>query len=76
MSKPRSGERSVTTQTPWSSVPLGRAHRPWFERYEDWRPSSYRHHQTGEEDAVEIESHWTASKREKLGIHPTLRRRA
>ena len=50
--------------------------RGLVERPEDWRWSSYRHYQTGEEGVVEIESHWTASKREKLGIHPTFRRRA
>jgi putative transposase len=37
---------------------------------EDWDWSSFRHYLTGEDSAVEIESHWTASKRERLGIHP------
>ena len=41
-------------------------------RPEDWLWSSFRHYLTGEEGAVEIESHWTASRREKLGIHPTV----
>ncbi len=43
-------------------------------RPEDWRWSSFRHYATGEEDAVEIESQWTARKREQLGISPTVRR--
>jgi putative transposase len=44
-------------------------------RPEDWRWSSFRHYATGEEDIVEIESHWTARKREQLGIYPTARMR-
>jgi hypothetical protein len=39
---------------------------------EDWDWSSFRHYLTGEESVVEIESHWTASKRERMGIHPTV----
>jgi putative transposase len=46
------------------------------ERPEDWQWSSFRHYQTGEQGVVEIESHWTASKREMLAIHPEVRRRA
>ena len=42
---------------------------------EDWAWSSYRHYLTGEEVGVEIESHWTARRRERLGIHPTIRLR-
>jgi len=34
------------------------------ERPEDWRWSSFRHYATGIEGAVEIESEWTASRRE------------
>jgi len=49
--------------------------RGLVERPEDWKWSSFRHYQTGEEGIVEIESHWTASKREELGIYPTVRRR-
>ncbi len=33
---------------------------------EDWRWSSYRHYLTGAEGAVEIESEWTAGKRERM----------
>jgi putative transposase len=33
---------------------------------EDWPWSSFRHYATGEEGAVEIESEWTARKRERL----------
>jgi putative transposase len=45
-------------------------------RPEDWAWSSFRHYATGEEGAVEIESHWTAEKREQLGVYPTVGRRA
>jgi len=31
---------------------------------EDWRWSSFRHYATGEQTTVEIESHWTARRRE------------
>jgi len=35
---------------------------------EDWAWSSYRHYLSGEEGVVEIESQWTARKREEMGI--------
>jgi putative transposase len=44
-------------------------------RPEDWTWSSARHYATGEEAAVEIESRWTARRREQLGVHPEVRRR-
>jgi len=44
-------------------------------RPEDWAWSSSRHYATGEECAVEIASHWTARRREQVGVHPTVRRR-
>ena len=44
-------------------------------RPEDWAWSSARHYATGEEGAVEIESRWTARRREQLGVHPVVRRR-
>ena len=37
-------------------------------RPEDWKWSSARHYATGEEGAVEIESRWTARRREHLGV--------
>jgi len=40
---------------------------------EDWLWSSFRHYATGETDVVEIESQWTARKREQAGIFPTLK---
>jgi len=49
--------------------------RGLVERPEDWSWSSFRHYLTGEEGVVEIESHWTATRREKSGIYPTVRRR-
>lgn len=42
--------------------PVGRG---LVERPEDWKWSSFVHHATGAEGAVEIESRWTAAKREK-----------
>ena len=49
--------------------------RGLVERPEDWLWSSFHHYLTGEEGMVEIESHWTATRREKQGIYPTVRRR-
>jgi putative transposase len=40
---------------------------------EDWCWSSFRHYATGETGVVEIESQWTARRREKAGIHLTLK---
>ena len=44
-------------------------------RPENWEWSSYRHYLTGEEGVVEIESHWTARKREATGIFPQVKKR-
>jgi REP-associated tyrosine transposase len=44
-------------------------------RSEDWTSSTARHYATGEEGAVEIESRWTARRREQLGVYPMVRRR-
>jgi REP-associated tyrosine transposase len=41
------------------------------ERPEDWKWSSFAHYATGVEGAVEIESQWTARKRERLGVLTT-----
>jgi len=38
------------------------------ERPEDWLWSSFRHYASGVEGAVEIESQWTARKRELAGV--------
>ncbi len=35
---------------------------------EDWAWSSYRHYATGVEHVVEIESEWTAFRRERIGV--------
>lgn len=40
---------------------------------EDWKWSSFRHYATGEEGVVEIESEWTARKRERAGITSALK---
>jgi putative transposase len=42
-------------------------------RPQDWPWTSYRHYLSGEAGTVEIDSHLTARKREKLGIFPTVR---
>jgi putative transposase len=47
--------------------------RGLVERPEDWQWSSFRHYLTGADGVVEIESQWTARRREKLGIIPTAR---
>jgi putative transposase len=49
--------------------------RGLVSRPDDWTWSSFRHHATGEESVVEIESLWTARKRERMGTYPTIRRR-
>jgi len=45
-------------------------------RPEDWPWSSFRHYAIGETGAVEIESEWTARRRERAGIFLTLKVRA
>ncbi len=40
---------------------------------EDWPWSSFRHYATGAEGIVEIESEWTAAKRERMGLRPEAR---
>ena len=42
--------------------------RGLVERPEDWEWSSFRHYLTGVESVVEIESGWTARKREQMGV--------
>jgi putative transposase len=49
--------------------------RGLVEKPEDWKWSSYCHYLTGMEGVVEIESEWTARKREKMGILTKLKRR-
>lgn len=44
-------------------------------RQEDCIWSSALHYSTGKECGVEIESHWTARRREQLGSYPVVRRR-
>ncbi len=46
--------------------------RGLVEHPKDWAWSSFRHYLTGEDCVVEIESQWTARKREQLGIYPTV----
>ena len=46
--------------------------RELVARPEDWRWSSFLHYATGAEGVVEIESQWTARKRESLGIRPNI----
>jgi putative transposase len=49
--------------------------RGLVEKPEDWPWSSLRHYLYGEEGIVEIESEWTARKREKTGICPVASKR-
>jgi putative transposase len=46
--------------------------RGLVERAEGWKWSSFRHYATGEQCGVEIESQWTARKRERSGKAPHL----
>jgi putative transposase len=50
--------------------------RGLVERPEDWLWSSFQHYLTGADGVVEIESQWTARRRERLGIIPTVRIRS
>ena len=50
--------------------------RRLVERPEDWPWSSFCHYLTGAVGMVEIESQWTARRREGLGIVPTVRIRS
>src|SRR3954467_8709285 len=45
-------------------------------RPDDWPWSSYRHYANGEVGVVEIESQWTARKREWAGVFPTVKVRS
>ena len=47
--------------------------RGLVEHPEDWRWSSFLHYATGGEGPVEIESQWTARKRERMGIVPRVK---
>ncbi len=40
---------------------------------EDWEWSSYRHYLTGERGVVEIESEWTAYRRQRMGVTPKVK---
>lgn len=42
---------------------------------EDWAWSSFRHYATGAEGIVQIESEWTARRRERAGVRLTVRER-
>ena len=44
--------------------------RGLVDRPEDWKWSSFRHYATGESCGVEIESEWTATRRERSGTTP------
>jgi putative transposase len=46
--------------------------RGLVDRPEDWKWSSFRHYVSGETGSVEIESQWTARRREHAGIFPTV----
>jgi len=46
--------------------------RDLVERPEDWKWSSFRHYACQQECGVEIESEWTARRRERAGVSPDL----
>jgi putative transposase len=46
--------------------------RDLVEKPEDWLWSSFRHYATGKEGNVEIDSEWTAWKREQSGVRPVV----
>jgi putative transposase len=50
--------------------------RGLVERPEDWPWNSLRHYISGVEGPVEIESQWTARKRERMGTEPKIVRRS
>jgi putative transposase len=50
--------------------------RGLVERPEHWPWSSFRHYATGVEGTVEIESQWTARRREQMGVVPQILRRS
>jgi putative transposase len=47
--------------------------RGLVERPEEWDWSSFRHYANGDAGPVEIESYWTARRREQMGIFATVR---
>ena len=49
--------------------------RGLVERPEDWKWSSFRHYASGVLGTVEIESQWTARRRERMGMFPMVRTR-
>jgi hypothetical protein len=56
-------------------LPRNPVKRGLVERPEAWLGSSFRHYLSGIEGAVEIESQWTARKREGMGVVLQVRRR-
>ncbi len=48
-------------------------HRGLVADPDDWQWSSFHHYMTGEPGPVEIESQWTARKRERAGLFPIVR---
>lgn len=57
------GEKSPDLRSERNPVKRGLVAKP-----ENWKWSSFRHYLTGVEGVVEIESQWTARKRERMGI--------
>jgi hypothetical protein len=47
---------------------------PGFHQRNDWVESSFRHYAKNEVGPVEIESQWTARRREQAGIFPVVRK--
>ena len=54
-------------------IPLNPVTHGACDRPEDWRWSSFRHYASGIEGVIEIDSQWTAQKRERMGVRPKVR---
>jgi hypothetical protein len=63
---------SIFAAVGWLGEVATHSTRKWAGEQAGDRP---RHEATGEEGAVEIESRWTARRREQLGVYPLVRRR-
>ncbi len=72
--QPRYHDFNVTTVAKWREklryIHRNPVRRGLVDKPQDWAWSSYRHWLSGEEGTVEIESHWSFSKRERMGVGP------
>src|SRR5438094_5444032 len=71
------GEKCFLLTSPFIEPRLRYIHRNpvkrgLVEEPQDWPWSSFRHYLSGAEGVVEIESQWTARKRERMGVMPQI----